>query len=239
LTKLSKTIAAILPLAILAGGFYFANKQSTRTTSQTTDASNHQGQSGSIEPTHVPEASTHNPLAPKSEEHSASSIAEPNSGPSLQSKTHTASQAALSNTPEAASELSDTAQSSDDLALKTERYNDNEFRRMEARLSTDVGLRMQLLEEFRNYPGSPRAKQIAALLGPFDDTEIIETASMLVYSGDPDSQRMGLELLSRMQPHSDDARNIAIDLLSSVDDPTTLVSTMNVLAIPAKDANAD
>jgi len=239
LTKTSKTIAVILPLAILAGGFYFANKQSTSDPSQSTDVSTLQDQSGSIEPTQKPHNSIHNPLATKTVEHSASSTTEPNGDLALQTNNQSANQTASVSTPEPSPVLTDNTQSSDDLAQKADRYNDSEFRRMEARLSSDAALRMQLLEEFRNYPGSDRAKQIAALLGPFDDPEIIETASMLVYSGDPDSQKMGLELLSRMQPHNDEARNIAIDLLSSVDDPATLVSTMNVLAIPTDDANAE
>jgi len=240
LTKTSKIFVVLLPLAILAGGFYFATNQKTSDTTKSVGVTD-QITPGSIESSQSPQAAPRNPLATKAETPSDSSnqVRDQTSLSSQQIADSITPASASSDSTQTISRSTNTTQVSDDLALKVDRYTDNEFRRMETRLSTDTALRMQLLEEFRNYPDSNRAKQIAALLGPFDDPEIIETASMLVYSGDSNSQRMGLELLSRMQPHSDDARNIAIDLLSSVDDAATLVSTMNVLAIPAKDANAE
>ena len=97
---------------------------------------------------------------------------------------------------------------------------------------------MQLLEEFRYNTDPARAKQLAALLGPYNDPAIVQTASELAYSGDHQSQLAGLDLLARVQPRNDEARDVAIDLLGSGNDPTLLVATMNVLAVPARTATA-
>jgi len=118
-----------------------------------------------------------------------------------------------------------------------QRLTDEEFERLEALIRNDKGLRLELLEEFRYNSDPERAKQLAALLGPYNDPEIVQTASELVHSGDPNSKKAGLGLLSRIQPRSNEARDIAIDLLSAESDPDFLVSTMNVLATPARSAN--
>ena len=117
-----------------------------------------------------------------------------------------------------------------------QRLTDEEFEQLELLLRNDKALRLELLEEFRLNANPERAKQLAALLGPHNDPEILQTASALVYSGDPISKTAGLDLLRRIQPRSTDARNIAIDLLSVETDPAFLVSTMNVLATPATSA---
>jgi len=62
-------------------------------------------------------------------------------------------------------------------------------------LRNDRGLRLELLDEFRFNTDPERAKQLAALLGPYNDPEILQTASELVYSGDPVSKTAGLNLL--------------------------------------------
>ena len=118
-----------------------------------------------------------------------------------------------------------------------QRLTDDEFKDLEALISNDKGLRMDLLDEFRYNTDPERAKQLAALLGPHNDPEIVQTAAELVYSGDPNSKTAGLDLLNRVQPHSSEAREIAIDLLSAETDPEFLVSTLNVLATPVEAAN--
>ena len=117
--------------------------------------------------------------------------------------------------------------------------SDEEFIELKALLKNDVGMRLEILEEFRYSTDPARSKQLAALLGDYDNPEIVQAAAELARSGDPVSQSAGLNLLNRLQPHNDDARDIAIDLLSSQHDPAALVATMNVLSTPAKTATAE
>ena len=124
----------------------------------------------------------------------------------------------------------------DAASIAVDPLTDEEFLRLEQQIKTDRQLRMQLLDEFRYNTDPARAKQLAALLGPYDDPAIVQTASELAYSGDLQSQIAGLDLLARVQTRNDEARNVAIDLLSSGNDPTLLVATMNVLATPARTA---
>jgi len=127
----------------------------------------------------------------------------------------------------------------DAASVAVEPLTDEEFLRLEQQIKTDRQLRMQLLDEFRYNTDPARAKQLAALLGPYDDPAIVQTASELAYSGNLQSQIAGLDLLARVQTRNDEARNVAIDLLSSGNDPTLLVATMNVLATPARAATPD
>lgn len=126
----------------------------------------------------------------------------------------------------------------DATSVAVEPLSDAEFIRLEQQIKDDRRLRLQLLEEFRYNTDPARAQQLAALLGPYNDPAIVKTASELAYSGDMQSQIAGLDLLSRVQPRNDEARDVAIDLLSSGNDPQLLIATMNVLATPAKSATA-
>ena len=139
-----------------------------------------------------------------------------------------------------AGDLTDSTSAGVDAAsVAVEPLTDEEFERLEQQIKTDRQLRAQLLEEFRYNTDPVRAKQLAALLGPYDDPAIVQTASELAYSGDHQSQIAGLDLLARVQSRNDEARDVAIDLLSSGNDPELLVATMNVLATPARTATAD
>ncbi len=113
------------------------------------------------------------------------------------------------------------------------RLSEEEFKSLERRISKEPALVAELLVQFRTNTDLVVAKQLAALLAGSRNPEIVETAASLIYSGEAGSIERGLELLSRIQPHSSAARDIAIDLLSSETNPTTLVSTMNVLATPS------
>ncbi len=119
-----------------------------------------------------------------------------------------------------------------------EPLSDDEFHQLERLMRTDPDLRMDILEEFRYNTNPERAKQLAALLGEYNDPEIVQTASELAYSGDPQSQIAGLDLLARLQPGNPEARDVAINLLSSESNSSMLVATMNVLATPTGTATA-
>ncbi|MEM7256320.1 MAG: HEAT repeat domain-containing protein [Pseudomonadota bacterium] len=116
---------------------------------------------------------------------------------------------------------------------------DEQYAQIQSQLGNDNALLDRLLEEFRYNTNPQRATQLAALLGEHNLPEVVDVAAELAYSGDPLSQRMGLDLLSRLQAQNSRARDIAIELLSSESDPSLLVSTMNVLAIPSNGASAE
>ncbi len=117
--------------------------------------------------------------------------------------------------------------------------SDEEYSKVQAQLKQSEALLDQLLEEFRYNTNPQRARQLAALLSQHNLTKVVDVAAELAYSGDPVSQKMGLDLLSRLQPDNSRARDIAIELLSTEDNPSLLVSTMNVLATPARSATPD
>ena len=131
------------------------------------------------------------------------------------------------------------SQNVDAASVALEPLSDEEINELRRLLRTDPALRLQLAEEFRYNTNPERAKQLAALLGLYNDPEIVQIAIELAYSGDPESQRAGLDLLSRLQPHNDAARDAAINLLSSESDSTMLVATMNVLATPSRTATPE
>lgn len=117
--------------------------------------------------------------------------------------------------------------------------NDQELNLLKAQLATSRDRRLEVLEVFRNSTDFQQSKQLASLLGGFSDPEILQAAAQLTSSGEQQSQMAGLDLLSRLQPHSDQARDLAIELLSAQHNPTLLVATLNALAKPAANATAE
>ena len=217
---LKKLVLLIIPLAILAGGWFFMQ---TKTTESQPSLSQDSTPAENSSLTQDDSRSTdEEPLAESTDITTAvvNDIAPSNENP-----------APTAPDQQPGSEVDVTTVSVD------RRLTDEEFERLETLLRNDRGLRLELLDEFRFNTDPERAKQLAALLGPYNDPEILQTASELVYSGDPVSKTAGLNLLSRVQPRSNEARNIAIDLLSVESEPEFLVSTMNVLATPARGAN--
>lgn len=116
--------------------------------------------------------------------------------------------------------------------------DDDDFARISNSLRSDPTLLPDILTEYRLNTDPERAKHLAALIAKLRDPRIVPVAAELAYSGDPQSQKNGLELLSRLQPNNDKAREIAIGLLASETSPDMLVATMNVLATPASTASA-
>jgi len=223
-----KLLFVVLPLAILAGGWYFLQSQKAADS----PAPSLSLDSGNSTPAAINSELASNPASQTT--------------PTPQDNNSDVATAIVTDISESNStrdvfvpeQRSDQQEKIDVTTIAIDdRLTDEEFERLEALIRRDKGLRMQLLEEFRYNTDSARAKQLAALLGPYNDPEILQTASELVYSGDPESMKAGLDLLSRIQPRSSEARDIAIDLLSSENNPDLLVSTMNVLATPARTAD--
>ena len=231
---LKKSLVLLVPLAILAGGWYFLQSQSLDSSNPDSTAT---APAEAVSPSATSPFSETPDNTVATEKDDASIIvdaiptdpapnnANTNNANELSSQPATDNNVAIINSPGV-----------DAAAVAVEPLTDEEFLRLEQQIKTDRQLRMQLLDEFRYNTDPARAKQLAALLGPYDDPAIVQTASELAYSGDLQSQIAGLDLLARVQTRNDEARNVAIDLLSSGNDPTLLVATMNVLATPARAA---
>ncbi len=222
-----KTLLVLLPLAILAGGWYFGlHENSDSHELIPTESSPTLSNSGNDHTTSNEATAANNPLETKKDD--AALIAESIESDSTDTSASQLESEQLNNANTSLSAADNIEPSS----VAVEPLTDEEFIRLEEQLKTDRQLRLSLLEEFRYTIDPARAKQLAALLGPYNDPEILQVASELAYSGDLQSRIAGLDLLRRIQPRSDEARNIAIELLSSGDDTQMLVATMNVLATP-------
>jgi len=230
-----KILLTLLPLALVAGGWHFLqNKNSAPVTSEPTAGNTTASRITSEQTTLT------NPLATEKDDATLIVDEIKNESTSSNSNSTDNSSAGSVNTSETAEAIiNSTGNDIDAASVAVEPLSDAEFIRLEQQIKSDRSLRMQLLEEFRYNTDPARAQQLAALIGPYNDPEIVKTASELAYSGDIQSQIAGLDLLSRVQPRNDEARDVAIDLLSSGNDPQLLIATMNVLATPSKNATAD
>jgi hypothetical protein len=120
--------------------------------------------------------------------------------------------------------------------LGSSALSDEAFRSAAAQLQSDPAFLTATLAQFRQTTDPTRAKRLAALLADIDDPRIFETAAELAYSGDPQSQLIGLDLLNRIQTSSSDARDVAIQLLGTETNEQVLVAVMDVIATPARNA---
>ena len=118
-------------------------------------------------------------------------------------------------------------------------WSDAEFDRLTALLKKHPEMIEQLALEFRINTDPQRSKRLAMLLGQFDNPIIAEVGAELAFSGDPVSQKTGLRLLGRLQPHSPRARETVADLLSVESNPEVLVSALNAMAKPARTSEAE
>lgn len=234
---LKKSLLALLLLAILAGGWYWMQSNNS-SVSDTNSTLSDQPASSTVEAltpavTETAVATTaDNPLAAKSDATQIVDAIAANSSNSANTGAESATVNGLESSPQTS-----TTNAVDATTVAIEPLSDAQFIRLEQQIKTDPALRAQLLDEYRYNTDPERAQQLAALLGPYDDPAIVQTASELVYSGDPQSRIAGLDLLSRVQPRNDEARNVAIELLSSESEPEFLIATMNVLATPSQTAN--
>lgn len=223
MTLLNRSLLLILPLALLAGGWYFiSHKDSALPEPDSPTAALSPAESTIAD--HV-----NNPLATKS-------AAEPIVDGIANETETTAINGGLETETVRQSDSSNDANDVDVTSVAVNPLSDEEFIKLETQMRNNRELRADLATEFRYNTDPVRAKQLAALLGDYDDPEILLAAAELTHSGEPQSQKAGLNLLRLLQPRNTEARDIAIDLLSSENDPAVLVSTMNVLATPASDA---
>lgn len=119
--------------------------------------------------------------------------------------------------------------------------SDADFEALVARLKTDPVLHAQLIDEFRQELDAGRRAELARLLGEVGGAEATQLASELIFSGDDQSRKLGLQMLRQVQPDSVEARNIASGLLANEVEPKVLMSTLTVLANPGtvdKDSRA-
>ena len=215
-----KPFLIILPLAILAGGWFYHSTNNTQD-QQPSDIRAPVVDVVSPQTDQMP-----NPLATTSPQQETPI-------PSQEWGTETP---VVSNTP---TELPPRPVR-DDIDLTTlaaTPLTDEEFSDLENRIRRDPSLLTDILAEYRYNTDPERAKRLAALIGKLKDPKILATATELAYSSDPQSKKNGLELLSRIQPHNSEARDISIELLGIESDPDFLVSTMNVLATPGTNAS--
>lgn len=218
---MKKALLIILPLATLAGGWYLQKQAEVPTqrppaVTQTPDKS--------AEPIIRP--------APDTVETQTSDLAVSGDNQHNGARSESAASDANDSTVDTASE-----DDAGDVGVTP--LTDDEYANLLVRLKRDPEFLTALLEEYRLNTDPVRAKRLATLFGDLRDPAIVQTAAALVYSGNPDSQRMGLDLLSRLQPYSNEARTIAMELLSSETDPALLVATLNVFASTAKTAGTE
>jgi len=112
--------------------------------------------------------------------------------------------------------------------------SDERFLELADQLRSDPALLQQLIDEFRQEADPTRKEALSRLLGEAGGSEVTLTASELIYSGDPESRRIGLELLQQIQPDSAEARDITSTLLATEVDPDVLINTLTTLAKPGE-----
>lgn len=134
--------------------------------------------------------------------------------------------------PAASSIVIDTSISVDVTLIGQSPISDAEFEQLIAQLRDNPELLQQLVDEFRQETDVNRQLQLLRLLGEVGGPSVTLAASELIYSGDPESRRIGLELLQRVQPGNAEARDIASSLLATSVEPDVLVSTLTTLARP-------
>jgi len=119
-------------------------------------------------------------------------------------------------------------------ALGHQPFTDAEFITLANRIRSDPELLQQLVDEFRQESEPGRRAALARLLGEVGGPAVTLTASELIYSGDDESRRIGLQLLQQIQPGNAEARDIASTLLATEVEPVLLVDTLTTLAKPGE-----
>ncbi len=125
-----------------------------------------------------------------------------------------------------------TSQPVDISALGRSALGDQEFLAFAEHFRNDPAQLQQLIDEFRQETDPTRKAALSKLLGEIGGADVTLAASELVFSGDPESRRIGLELLQAVQPGNAEARNIASTLLATEVEPGVLVDTLTTLARP-------
>jgi len=110
--------------------------------------------------------------------------------------------------------------------------NDEAIEKITAELKQDPVLLSAVLDEFAIETDVERLSRLRLLLGQLDDDSLVAAAESMVYSGNPASADAALDLLRDIGARVPAARSVALDVLSSTQDPQTLVSASQVVNNP-------
>lgn len=113
-------------------------------------------------------------------------------------------------------------------------WTDAEYAKLSKLLKSSSKIRKHVALEFRINTDPKKAKRLAVLLGQFDDEIITDVGLELALSGESVSQKNGLALLAKQQPHNAKARGAIVEILQVETTPEILVSALNAVAIPPK-----
>lgn len=113
-------------------------------------------------------------------------------------------------------------------------WSDSEYAKLTELLKANPEIRKHLALEFRINTDPKKTKRLAAMLGQFDDDIITDVGLELALSGEHVSQKSGLTLLGKQQPHNIKARSAIADILQVETTPDILVSALNAVAVPPK-----
>ncbi len=96
-------------------------------------------------------------------------------------------------------------------------------------------LLLATLDEFAAETDPTRLDRLRLVLGQLDDLSLVAAAQGMIFSGNPASADAGLDLLRDIGPRVPEARNVALDVLSSTQDPDMLVGATNVMVVVSSD----
>ena len=110
--------------------------------------------------------------------------------------------------------------------------SDADFKSLTERLNADPEFLQAIINEFRLETDTARLRRLAQLLGDVNAPEVTALASELIFSGDPATRKVGLELLKYVQPGNSEAQALVSGLLATEYEADVLVDTLTALAVP-------
>ena len=110
--------------------------------------------------------------------------------------------------------------------------SDADFESLAKRLNADPEFLQAIINEFRLETDTARLRRLAQLLGDVNVPEVTALASELIFSGDPATRKIGLELLKYIQPGNSEAQALVSGLLATEYEADVLVDTLTALAVP-------
>ncbi len=110
--------------------------------------------------------------------------------------------------------------------------SDADFKSLTERLNADPEFLQAIINEFRLETDTARLRRLAQLLGDVNVPEVTALASELIFSGDPATRKVGLELLKYIQPGNSEAQALVSGLLATEYEADVLVDTLTALAVP-------
>ena len=110
--------------------------------------------------------------------------------------------------------------------------SDADFESLAKRLNADPEFLQAVINEFRLETDTARLRRLAQLLGDVNVPEVTALASELIFSGDPATRKIGLELLKYIQPGNSEAQALVSGLLATEYEADVLVDTLTALAVP-------